>query len=262
MSVTLETLLETGIDGVALKPAEVDVARGADLPVDLLTIDYEGPEHVPDRDTLRRVADAGPVRLTVPVRADGFDPLGDDRRLAALPDGIDVVVVAGHPSYLTTAERRRAIAPRFGAAVERAPDAWVGTEGVERLALATGATQFSLLSPTVERTFRALRSAGFDGGLAVYAPTVFSDDDATILDAVGDYVARRRTVWEALPDGRGDDYRDVDGLAETVLAAAEDYALVGPPESVRERIRQLKAAGADYVVSYPARGLDEFNLSP
>ncbi|EMA54849.1 DUF7388 family protein [Halococcus salifodinae] len=53
------------------------------------------------------------------------------------------VLVAGYLRYLSDTERKRAVAPRFGAAHENAPDAWNGTEGVERLALPTGGTPSS-----------------------------------------------------------------------------------------------------------------------
>ena len=52
-----DALSRTGIDAVALKPTECDVSRGLDLPVDRVTIDYEGREYLPDADTLARLAD-------------------------------------------------------------------------------------------------------------------------------------------------------------------------------------------------------------
>jgi len=166
--------------------------------------------------------------------------------------------VAGHAAYLSADERRKAVAPRLRAAVERDPAAWVGTEGVERLALATGATQFELLSRTTERDLRALRAAGFDGELAVYAPTVLTDDDDAVLDAVGGYAARRGPVASALPEGAPTDATATDRAREVLTAATRDYALVGSPTRVGERVADLKDAGADLVVGYPARGLGEF----
>jgi hypothetical protein len=249
---------ETGIDAAALKPAECDVSRAVDLPVDTVAVDYEGHEHVPDRETLSALAAEKTVRLTAPVRADGFDPLGDDRYDAAAPDGVKRVLVAGHPAYLDDEERGRAIAPRLGAAVERHPDAWVGTESVERLALATGCAQFELLARSTERDVRALRAAGHDGTVAVYAPTVLSGEDDAVLDAVGGYVARRGPVADALPDGAATDATATGRAREVLLAAAADYALVGTTAQVRERVDALKAAGVDLVVAYPARGLDDF----
>jgi hypothetical protein len=249
---------ETGLDAAALKPRECGVSAGLDVPFDTVAVDYEGRAHLPDPDALRELADEKEVRLTIPVRADGFDPLGDDRLWDDVPDGVRRVLVAGHAAYLSEAERERAVAPRLGAAIERAPDAWVGTEGIERVALAVGGTQYELLSPTTVRDLRALRAAGYDGEVAVYAPTVLSDDEDEVLDAVGAYAARRRPVAAALPDGAATD-AEADGRAREVLSAAvRDYALVGTVEAVRSRVTELKTAGADLVVGYPARGVDEF----
>ncbi|WP_026190267.1 DUF7388 family protein [Halomicrobium katesii] len=250
------TLDDVGIDAAALKPAEVDVTAASDLDVSTVTIDYEGREHLPDRSTLAALADRKRVRLTTPVRADGFDPLGDDGALATLPDGVGRVLVAGHDAYLTSDEAERAIVPRLEAAAATATDPWVGTEGIERVALAIGGTQFELLSRSTGRDLRALRTAGFEGAIAVYAPTVLTDDEGEILDAVGDYAARRGPVRAALPDGAATD-ATASGRARDVLArAVRDYALVGEPETVAERIEQLRAAGADAIVGYPARGIE------
>ncbi len=246
-----------GIDAVALKPTEHDLSRAADLAVETVAIDYEGREHLPDRGLLRDLANEKTVLLTVPVRADGFDPLGDDSLWDWVPDRVRRVLVAGHPAYLSEEEANRAIAPRLGAGMERAPDAWVGTEGVERLALATGATQYELLSKDTERTLRALRAAGFDGDLAVYAPTVLSADDDTVLDAVGDYVSRRGAVRRAMPDGGHSDANAEGRAREVLTAAVEDYALVGDAETVNERVSRLHEAGATTVLAYPARGIEE-----
>jgi hypothetical protein len=250
-----------GIDAVALKPADVDWRRIDDLAgsVRTVTVDYEGREHLPDLDRLADLAgDDREIRLTTPVRADGFDPLGDDSLAASLPDGLGRVLVAGHGAYLSDEEAGRAVAPRLGAAVGAAPDAWVGTEGVERAALATGATQFELLSRSTERDLRSLRAAGFDGEIAVYAPTVLTDDENEILDAVGEYTARRGPVRRALPDGSATN-GTADGRGREVLSkAVRDYALVGDRETVRQRVAALREAGADRVVAYPARGFEAF----
>lgn len=252
------SLPSIGIDAVAIKPAECSVTRAVDLPIDTVTIDYEGREHLPDRNTLARLADEKRVYLTTPVRADGFDPLGDDSLLETIPDGVRRVVVAGHSAYLTESEAEKAISPRIGAAIETDPDAWVGTEGIERIALAAGGTQYELLSRSTEREVRALRAAGFDGSIAVYAPTVVTDDEDEILDAVGAYVARRGPVRRALPDGAETDSR-ASGRPRTVLcAASEDYALVGSRQEIATRIETLRRAGVDTIVSYPARGIDAF----
>ncbi|MBP1923091.1 hypothetical protein J2751_002128 [Halorubrum alkaliphilum] len=262
-----------GIDAAAIKPAECDVSRAADLPVDRVAIDYEGREHLPDAGTLSAIAAETTLYVTTPVRADGFDPLGDDSLLDRIPADARRVLVAGHGAYLDEAESSRAVAPRLGAARKSAPDAWVGTEGVERVALAAGGTQFELLSRSTDRDVRALRAAGFDGEIALYAPTVLTDDEDAVLDAVGDYVARRRPVARALKrdeesestnDGSGSEESDTtDATAtgrtrEVLSKAARDFALVGPPDTVRDRVADLREAGVDHVVGYPARGLDEF----
>ena len=248
----------TGLDAVALKPREVDLEAAVRLPFDALTIDYEGAGALPSRETLARLADEAAVRVTVPVRADGFDPLGDDGRWDDLPAAASTALVAGNPAYLTAGERRRRIAPRLAAAMERAPDPWVGTEGIERLALATGATQFELLGPDTERRVHDLRTAGYEGGFAVYAPTVLDPDVGARLDALGAYVARRRPVATALPAGETPDATATGRTREVLLRAIDDYAISGGIDTVRERVDDLRAAGVDHVVGYPARGLVEF----
>ncbi|WP_134670832.1 DUF7388 family protein [Halorussus marinus] len=256
MLTTGESVATTGLDAVALKPAECDVSRALDLPFERVTIDYEGREHRPSEETLAALASEKTVRLTTPVRAAGYDPLGDDALYGAIPEGVKRVAVAGHAAYLTDEERSKAVAPRLGAAVERAPDAWVGTEGVERVALATGATQFELLSRSTERDLRALRAGGFDGEVAVYVPTVLTDDDDAVLDAVGAYAARRGPVASALPEGAATDHTASGRAREVLTAATRDYALVGTPTAVGEQVAALKEAGADLVVGYPARGVE------
>ncbi|WP_049926521.1 DUF7388 family protein [Halopiger goleimassiliensis] len=251
-------LARAGLDAVALKPAECDVSSADALPVETVAIDYEGREHVPDPATLASLASEATVRVTTPVRADGFDPLGDDSVLAALPEAVDRILVAGHPAYLSATERDRAVAPRLGAALESAPEAWVGTESVERIAMATGATQYDLLTRRTERELRALRQAGFEGEVAVYAPVVLTEAEDDILDAVGPYVARRGPVAEALPDDAPVDATATGRAREVLLAAAEDYALVGDETAVAERASALREAGATTVVGYPARGLEPF----
>ena len=258
-------MVRAGLDAAALKPAECDVSRAVDLPVDRVAIDYEGRAHFPDAATLEAIAAEKSLYVTTPVRANGFDPLGDDSLLDRIPDRARRLLVAGHGAYLDESEASRAIAPRFGAAREAAPDAWVGTEGVERIALAAGGTQYELLSRSTDRDARALRAAGFDGRIAVYAPTVLTDDEDAVLDGVGAYVSRRRPVARALPDGgdADDESPPTDATAtgrtrEVLSAAARDFALVGSPETVRERISDLREAGVNRVVGYPARGIDEF----
>jgi hypothetical protein len=248
----------TGLDAVALKPTECDVARGCDVPLPEVVVDYEGRDHLPDAATLRSVAAEKPVRVTTPVRADGFDPLGDRSRLDRLPENVGRVIVAGNPAYLTDAERDRAVAPRLRAARETAPEAWVGTEGVERVALAVGGTQFDLLGRSTRRDCRALRAAGWDGEMTVYAPTVLTDDADAILDALGPYLGRRRPVKRALSDDPVTSAAAGGRTREVLLAAAADFALTGTPETVADRVTSLKAAGATAVVGYPARGVGGF----
>ncbi|WP_423751190.1 DUF7388 family protein [Salinirarus marinus] len=248
----------TGLDAVAVKPTECAVERALSVPVDRVVVDFEGRDHLPDASVLRTLAAEKAVSLTTPVRADGFDPLGDDSRLDALPDGVGRILVAGNPAYLSDAERRRAVAPRLAAARENAPEAWIGTEGVERVALAVGGPQFELLSRSTPRDVRALRTAGFEDVLAVYAPTVVSDDDDAVLDALGPYLGRRAPVSRALPDDPALSADATGRPREVLLRAADDYALVGTPEAVRDRVSSLEDAGVDTVVGYPARGVDAF----
>ena len=253
-----DELLETGLTGVALKPTEVDLSTVDELPLPVAVIDFEGIDHLPTRATLDRLADQIDLRVTAPVRADGFDPLGDDSAFGRIPAGVNHVLVAGNPAYLSRGERQRAIAPRFGAALDRARDPWIGTENVERLALATGAGQFELLGPTTERDFRGLRRAGFDGHLAVYAPTVLSADDDVVLDAVGAYLARREPVREQLPREARTDHRAAGQIRQTLLDAAAEYVIAGGTLEIRERVATLQDAGADSVIAYPAEGLEGF----
>lgn len=258
MLTSQDELLETGLTGVALKPTEVDLSAVKELPLPVAVIDFEGIDHLPARPTFERLADQVDLRVTAPVRADGFDPLGDDSAFDRIPADIDHVLVAGNPAYLTATERQRAIAPRFGAALDRVNDPWIGTENVERLALATGAGQFELLGPTTERDFRGLRAAGFDGPLAVYAPTVLSPDDDIVLDAVGDYLARREPVREQLPREARTDHRAAGRIRDTLLDAVADYVIAGGLTEIRERVETLHDAGADSVIAYPAEGLAGF----
>lgn len=251
-----QRLTDTGIDAAALKPSEVDVERAGELDVDTITIDYEGRDHVPSPATFESLADSLDVRATIPVRADGFDPLGDDSLRSSLPAPVGEVLVAGHSAYLDDEERRRAVAPRLDAALSESADPWVGTEGIERIALAAGGTQFELLSRSTKHDVHALREAGFDGDIAVYAPTVLTTDDDAILDAVGDYTARRQPVRAALPDDVSHDSSIAGEARETLLSACRDYALVGDAETVGDRVNTLRDVGVDSIVAYPARGID------
>ncbi|WP_248909281.1 LLM class flavin-dependent oxidoreductase [Halocatena marina] len=283
---TAQSFSSVGFDAIALKPTECDVSRAAGFEIDTITIDYEGREHLPSRDTLDTLTEHATVYLTTPVRANGFDPLGDSALADWMPDEIGRVFVAGNAAYLSDEERSRAVAPRLEAALASsrstagpAPCPWVGTEGIERLALAAGGVQYDLLSRHTLSEVRALRSVGYDGEIAVYAPTVLSDDDDVILDAVGGYVARRKIVRRAIAKASSDtttdaatestsksgsttapvtDRRATGQARDILLTAAQDFALVGNRETVRERIRTLHDAGVDTVVSYPATGLTAF----
>jgi hypothetical protein len=249
-----------GIDGVALKPTECDLSLAVDLPVSTLVVDYEGQDAFPDAETLQRLAAAAAVRVTTPVRADGLDPLGDSSVDTSLPDGVGRVLVAGHGAYLSDTEASRAIAPRIGAARERHPDAWIGTESVERIALAAGGTQFELLSRSTLADVRALRAAGFDGEVACYAPSALTGDEDELLDGLGAYVFRRGPVRRALSEDAPTDATATGRAREVLLAGIRDYALVGDVETVRERTESLREAGVDTVVAYPARGLEAFRI--
>jgi hypothetical protein len=211
---------------------------------------------VPDSETLDALADGREVRVTTPVRAHGFDPLDDDELYDELPESVGTVLVAGHPAYLDDDERRKAVAPRLAAARERYPDAWVGTEGVERIALTVGGTQYELLSRSTERDVRALREAGYSGNIAIYAPTVLTSDHDVILDALGDYVSRRSAVEQALPENPSTDSSASGRTRNVLLQASREYGLAGPKETIAGRVETLRDAGADTIVSYPARGLD------
>jgi hypothetical protein len=248
-------LAAAGIDAVALKPSEMDLSRAQDLPVSTLTVDYEGREHVPAPGVFADLAGSFDCRATVPVRADGFDPLGDAHLRSELPGDAGEVLVAGHGAYLSEEERRRAVAPRLREAAAGATEPWVGTEGVERLALAVGGTQFELLSATTSRDVRSLRAAGFEGDIAVYAPTVLSDDDDEILDGVGDYAARRGPVRRRLPEDAPTDSTATGETRELLSKACRDFALVGSPETVESQVSELQSVGVNRVVAYPARGL-------
>lgn len=245
---TASRLARAGFDAIAIKPAErppesVDVGA-----VDAVVVDFEGLEHQPTPAQIRALGAETPVMLTAPVRVDGFDPLGDDHHFAAYEDHARFALVAGNGAYLDGRERRRAIAPRLAAALERYPDAWVGTEGIERLALATGATQYELLSPRTHATVAGLRAAGYDGDVAVYAPTVVTDDRSAALDALDGYLRRRGPVRRALDNGVTSTHEET----RVLLAAMDGYALVGDVGTLTERIDALRRAGATTVVGYPA----------
>lgn len=244
------------VDGLAVKPAVMDLDTVGDLGVETLVIDFEGVAAMPDREALTDLSRRAAVRVTTPVRGTGFDPLGDDSRGRRLPSTVDRVLVAGHPAYLDGEERQRAAGPRLVAAADSHPDAWVGTEGVERYALATGLTQFELLSKSTERTVMALSGSAVDVSIGVYAPIVPTTDDDRILDAIGGYVARRPRVKRGLPDGATPDSTATGSTRERLLAAAADVALVGSGEQIQQRVDQLRSVGVETIIGYPALGVD------
>lgn len=250
------TLEAVGLDGVALKPREVAFSRAHELGVGLVTVDYEGREFVPESAVLERLAGSFRTYATVPVRADGYDPLGEESLRRELPEAVREVLIAGNPAYLSEEERGRALAVRLSEAIEDSREPWVGTEGIERLALALGGTQYDLLSRDSTREVAALRTVGFEGALALYAPVVLTDDDDEILDAVGSYAARRGPVRAAVPADDAHDSTATGETRETLLRACREYALAGDRETVADRITALHEAGVDQVVGYPARGLD------
>jgi hypothetical protein len=104
-----DAVAATGIDALALKPTEDAVTRALDVPVDGVTVDYEGRDALPDAADLRALAEEKWVRVTTPVRADGFDPRGDDGLVDWIPDGVGRVLVAGNPP--TSPSRRASVPP-------------------------------------------------------------------------------------------------------------------------------------------------------
>jgi alkanesulfonate monooxygenase SsuD/methylene tetrahydromethanopterin reductase-like flavin-dependent oxidoreductase (luciferase family) len=65
-------------------------------------------------------------------------------------------------------------------------------------------------------------------------------------------------VARALPDDPVTDASATGRTREVLSQAVRDYALVGTPETVGERVAALREAGVDTVVGYPARGIEEF----
>lgn len=242
---TAGKLADAGFDGIAIKPASqtIDLCSPE---TDRVVIDYEGETHLPSPAIVDDLVDKTEVVLTAPVRADGFDPLGDDSRLTSYDAEVGFAFVPGNGAYLDDRARSRAIAPRLAAALDRQPDAWVGTEGIERLALATGATQYELLAPRTGAALDALRTAGFDGSFVVYAPTVLTADRERALDALAGYLRRRRSVKRSLSDASTASAR-----RDILLDAMDAYAIVGDRQAAIERIDALKAAGASAVIGHP-----------
>ena len=84
---TATSLRRTGVDAVALKPAEHDLERALELGVDAAVVDYEGREHLPDPATFEALASSFDCYVTTPVRANGFDPLGSVATSESSPSG-------------------------------------------------------------------------------------------------------------------------------------------------------------------------------
>lgn len=250
----LETIESVGFDALAVKPSHTDPSRVTSSPFDRFIIDFEGTEYYPSVSLIRDLQASTNVRLTIPVRVNGFDPLGNRDYLDALPPETKMVLVAGNPAYLSQAELSRRIAPRIGEVASEFADVWVGTEGIPLIALATDATQFFLLSPESRNTVKTIRAAGYAGTIAVYAPTVISDDQNTILDAIGPYTARRDRVRREL--NRPDSITDLDSNDREILVRAiQEYALTGSVPEINEQIQSLKNQGIDTVVSYLPTGI-------
>ena len=62
----------------------------------------------------------------------------------------------------------------------------------------------------------------------------------------------------ALPDDPVTDASATGRTREVLSKAVRDYALVGTPETVGDRVDRLHEVGVDTVVGYPARGIEEF----
>lgn len=243
-------LNRVGFDGIAIKPKERSLTSIEPSQIDRLVFDFEGMEHLPTPMTIQQLAEETEVILTAPVRHDGFDPLGDDDWFTRFEPFAKFAIVAGNRAYLDTVASKRAIAPRIGAARTRFPDAWIGTEGIERLALATGATQYELLSGGSEQVINGLRAAGFEGTIAIYAPTMITEDRTAALNQLAGYLKRRKPVARVIEAQAG----NVEETGEVLDRVLDQYALVGPPATIEQRIVELKTAGADLLIAYPVGG--------
>ena len=111
----------------------------------------------------------------------------------------------------------------------------------------------TLESPSTARACHVptpLRADGFDGTVAVNAPTVLGPD-------VGGCLARA-PVPRRLPDGAAADAPAAGPDRSTLLEAATDFRLVGDDPTVRDRIGTRRSVGLDRVVAYSARGREVF----
>jgi len=114
----------------------------------------------------------------------------------------------------------------------------------------------TLESPSTAREYhvtRPMRADGFDGTVAVDAPTVLTDGP----DGVDGYLART-PVPRRLPDGAATDGPAAGPDRSTLLEAATDFRLVGDDPTVRNRLGTRRSVGLDRVVASPARGLEVF----
>lgn len=247
-----EVISDVTCDAIAVKPSQTSLSHVTSSPIDSVVIDFEGREHYPSNTTIQELQETTDTRVTIPIRVDGFDPLGDREYIDSLPTETKVVLVAGNPAYLSEDELQRAIAPRIGTAIDEFSDAWIGTEGIPLIALATTAPLFFLLSPESKHTIQQIRSAGYHGSIAVYAPTVVSTDTDTILQTLGPYTMRREPVRRKL------DAESLSSLApdeqEILLRETQQYTLTGSLSEINTQISRLKTKGVDNIVSYLPTG--------
>lgn len=247
-----EVISDVGFDAIAVKPSHTNLSRVTSSPIDTVVIDFDGREHFPSNTTILELQETTDTRVTIPIRVDGFDPLGDREYLDSLPTETKVVLVAGNPAYLTEEELHRSIAPRLGTAVDEFSNAWIGTEGIPLIALATTAPLFFLLSPESKHTIQKIRSAGYPGSIAIYAPTVVTTDTDTILQTLGPYTMRREPVRRQL---EAESLSSLDSdKQELLLRETQKYALTGSVSEINTQISRLKTKGADNIVSYLPTG--------
>ncbi len=249
----LEVIGEVGFDALAVKPRDTDLSQIPSTPVNNVVIDFEGREHYPSNTTIRSLQETTNLRVTLPIRVDGFDPLGNREYLDSIPPETKVVLVAGNPAYLTENELDRSIAPRIGTAVDKFANAWIGTEGIPLIALATTAPLFFLLSPQSKRTIQQIRSVGYEGTIAVYAPTLITEDTDTLLETLGPYTLRRDPVRHKLESTSLSSLNPED--QEILIRETQKYALTGSVSAINSQISHLKNHGVDKVVSYLPTGL-------
>lgn len=251
----LSKLHAAGVDGLALKPTQYDLCAVPSSPVETLVIDYEGRGAFPDSSVLMQLATEYELYVTTPVRADGFDPLGDDSYLDRIPSSAKRVLVAGNPAYLTDDEQQRKISPRLKKARQSDPSAWIGTEGIEPLANRLGGTHFELLGPALDDRISQRRDDSAIDQVAVYAPMVITDDADQKIAALGEYVSRRDSVRSEIPEVRSVVDMARGRIRKELLEAIDQYALAGSIETIHRRITDFHANGVDQVIVYPATNI-------